>query len=344
MRKINIKIPQAIIIVFLIVLFMAVIYIGLNPITLINESIIKLVMNCVLVLSLIPMINCGIGMNFGLPVGIIAGLIGICIAIQFNVQGYLGFFTAIFLGSLIGVIFGYIYSLILNRCKGKEEIVGVFAGFSFVSLMNIFWTIAPFTNRQMLYPVGGKGLRPKINLENTFGGILDNSLVIHIGQFKIPLGLIIFLIIISLLIHFLFKTKLGHAMKAISENENFARLSGVNVNKTRTIAIIISTAIAAIGICVYSQSYGFIQLYDGPLMMAFPAISAILIGGATRNKATVIHAIVGTFLFQTTYLISVPVANELLIPELSEVLRMIITNGILLYAFLYKGRKKNGKA
>jgi len=104
--------------------------------------------------------------------------------------------------------------------------------------------------------------------------------------------------------------------------------------------VIVSMIIAAMGICVYSQSYGFIQLYDSPLTMAFPAVSAILIGGATRKRATVLNAIIGTYLFQTTFLISVPVANELLIPQMSEITRMIITNGILLYAFLYEGRRR----
>ena len=45
----------------------------------------------------------------------------------------------------------------------------------------------------------------------------------------------------------------------------------------------------------------------------------------------------GAYLYETTFLLSVPVANELLVPEVSEVIRMIVTNGIILYAFLYEG-------
>jgi len=339
--RIRFKGPQLIMVLYLLVLFICLIYLGLDCITIINESLVKMVMNGVFVLALIPMINTGIGMNFGLPIGISAGLIGMLLAIQFRLTGFLGFMTAVIVGSLVAIIFGYIYALLINRLKGNEEIVGIFAGLSFIPIMNIFYSGAPFTNRQMLYPVGSKGLRPKINLENYFKGILDNFMIINIGRVRIPLGMLLFYAVICLVIYLLFKSKLGVGMKAVAQNENFARLSGININKTRTISVIVSMVIGAIGICVYSESYGFVQLYDGPLSVAFPTISAILIGGATRKKATVLNAIIGTYLFQTTFLISVPVANEFLIPQLSEITRMIVTNGILLYAFLYEGKNNS---
>ena len=102
------------------------------------------------------------------------------------------------------------------------------------------------------------------------------------------------------------------------------------------IAIVMSTVIAAVGVVVYSQSYGILHLYDGPFMMSFPAVSAIVIGGASPKKATVTNALIGTFLYQTTYLLSIPVANALLIPEMAEILRTIITSGIILYAFIFE--------
>ena len=36
------------------------------------------------------------------------------------------------------------------------------------------------------------------------------------------------------------------------------------------------------------------------------------------------------------FLLSVPVANTLLVPELAEIVRMIITNSIILFAFLWQ--------
>ena len=103
----------------------------------------------------------------------------------------------------------------------------------------------------------------------------------------------------------------------------------------------ISTIIAGWGICVYAQSYGFIQLYDEPLSMAFPAISAILIGGSTGKKAFIFEAVLGTYLLQSMYLFTVPIANAILIPELTEILRSFITYGIILYALLVRERRRN---
>lgn len=340
MKTRRIQTPQIIILSYLILLTISLKFVNISYIEIINESLVKWVMNGVLVLSLIPMINVGAGRNFGLPIGISAGLIGMCIVLEFKLQGFAGLLISILLGGIIAVFFGYVYSIILNRLKGNEEIVGTFAGFSFIPIMNFFWTLAPFKNRQMLYPVGGKGLRPKINLENYFGGVLDNFLEVNIGRITIPLGLIMFFLLLGIIVYVFQKTRMGIAMEAIAENETFVKLSGISINKYRSIAIIFSTVLASIGIIVYSQSYGFIHLYDGPFMMAFPAVSAILIGGAARNKATVFQALFGTYLYQTTFLISVPVANALLIPEMSEIIRMIVTNGIILYAFLYERRVK----
>jgi simple sugar transport system permease protein len=125
----------------------------------------------------------------------------------------------------------------------------------------------------------------------------------------------------------------------VGENESFARLSGINIEKTRMIAIVISTIIAGFGICVYAQSYGFIQLYDEPLSLTFPAIAAILIGGSTGKKTYIFEAVLGTYLLQSIYLLTVPIANAILVPELTEIIRTMITYGIILYALLIRERR-----
>ena len=182
MKNYRLKPPQIIISAFLILLIGLSYILHMDLVVLLNESMVKLVMNGVLVLSLIPMLNVGAGMNFGLPVGIIGGLIGMCLAVNFRMTGFYGFFMAILFTLMICTLLGWIYGLILNRVKGREEIAGTFIGFSFIPLMNYFWTLAPFQNREMLYPIGGQGLRPKISLENYFNHILDNFGLISIGN------------------------------------------------------------------------------------------------------------------------------------------------------------------
>ena len=58
--------------------------------------------------------------------------------------------------------------------------------------------------------------------------------------------------------------------------------------------MIMSTWLAAIGILMYEQGFGFIQLYMAPFYMALPAVSAILIGGASVNEGGHYHVIIGT--------------------------------------------------
>lgn len=335
----RIRPPQIIILVFLMILLSLAHVLQMNLVVLFNESLVKLVMNGVLVLSLLPMLNVGAGMNFGMPVGIAGGLVALCISVNFRLTGFSGFLMSLLLSLVVCGLFGWIYGLLLNRVKGREEIAGTFIGFSLIPLMNYFWTLAPFQNRQMLYPIGGQGLRPKISLDPYFYKVLDNFCLLKIGGFEIPLGLFAFYALICLFLYLFFRTKIGRATLAAGENEAFTRLSGIDIAKIRLFAINLSTMLAGIGICVYAQSYGFIQLYDEPLSMAFPAISAVLIGGSTGRKAWIFEAVLGTYLLQTIYLLTVPIANEILIPEVTEILRTFITYSIILYALLYRNRR-----
>ena len=467
--------PRIIMFLFMAVLLAAASAIDMSMTGIMNDALIKWAMNGVIVLSLIPMINVGAGRNFGMSIGLSAGLVGMIFSVNARYTSWAGFFYSVFLGMAVALLLGYLYAKILNHLKLNEEIVGTFAGYSFIPVMNLFYTFAPVTNRQMLYPIGGQGLRPKVNLEPYFGQVLDRLWQVRIGELVIPAGLLLsffgtgFLlwlfsktragmifsaiaenerfvrlaginvngyrtaaIIMStviaaagvvvysqsygilhlydgpfmmsfpavsaiviggashpiggqglrpkvnlepyfgqvldrlwqvrigelvipagLLLSFfgtgfllwLFsKTRAGMIFSAIAENERFVRLAGINVNGYRTAAIIMSTVIAAAGVVVYSQSYGILHLYDGPFMMSFPAVSAIVIGGASPRKATVANALIGTFLYQTTYLLSIPVANALLIPEMAEIMRTIITSGIILYAFIFERKDMRNEA
>lgn len=343
MNRYKLKPPQIIISLFLLLLVVIASSMQMDLTALFNQSIVKLVMNGVLVLSLIPMLNVGAGLNFGLPVGIIGGLLGMCLAVNLRLTGMYGFGMAILFSLLFCLFLGWIYGLILNRVKGREEIAGIFIGYSFIPLMNYAWTLLPFTNREMLYPIGGHGLRPRISLENYFNHVLDDLGVITVSAVEIPMGLLAFYALIAVFLYLFFWTKAGRAAIAVGENESFARLSGINIEQTRLICIIISTIIVGFGICVYAQSYGFIQLYDEPLSLAFPAIAAILIGGSTGKKTFIFEAILGAYLLQSIYLLTVPIANAILVPELTEIIRTMITYGIILYALLIRERRGAGR-
>ncbi len=73
------------------------------------------------------------------------------------------------------------------------------------------------------------------------------------------------------------------------------------------------------------------------------AASAILIGGATVTRAKVSHVIIGTFLFQGVLALGIQVANAAIQEGgLSEVMRILISNGIILYALTQSGGESRG--
>jgi len=116
----------------------------------------------------------------------------------------------------------------------------------------------------------------------------------------------------------------------------FARASGVNIDRARIISTVLSTVIGGVGILLYQQSFGFIQLYQAPLFMAFPAVAAILIGGASVNKASILNVMLGTFLFQGILTMTPSVINSVLQTDMSEVIRIVLSNGMILYALTRK--------
>jgi len=329
----NVGYPRIIIGLFLLFLLISAVMLKLQMRSLITGILVRTGMNGILVLAMVPSIQSGTGLNFGLPVGIVCGLVGAVVSIEMNLSGFAGFTAAIIIGVILAVISGYIYGHMLNRVKGQEMLVGTYAGFSIASGMCMFWLLAPLYSPKMIWPYGGKGLRVTISLENTFDKVLNNWKAFDLMGVTVPTGLLLFMALFCFIIWLFSRSKTGITMQAAGSNPKFAESSGIDVDKARIIGTTISTVLGAVGIVVYAQSYGFLQLYTAPLFMAFPAVAAILIGGASVKRATIFNVVLGTFLFQALLVVALPVTNAVL-PEgnLSEVVRIIISNGIILYA------------
>jgi len=148
----------------------------------------------------------------------------------------------------------------------------------------------------------------------------------------LPSGLLLFFAGVCFLVHLFFRTRIGLSIDLVGQNERYAISSGVNPNKARLVAVILSTVLAGVGIIVYAQSYGFLQLYQAPLFMTFPAVASILIGGASIRRASVRNVIIGTAIFQTLLTISLPVLSQVTRGDITEVMRLIVSNGMILYA------------
>ena len=62
----------------------------------------------------------------------------------------------------------------------------------------------------------------------------------------------------------------------------------------------------------------------------------ILIGGASVNKASIANVVIGTFLFQGIVTMTPTVMNNMIHMDMSEVIRIIVSNGMILYALTRK--------
>ncbi|MGI6739044.1 MAG: ABC transporter permease subunit [Christensenellales bacterium] len=336
-------VPRLIISLFFVLLCVGALLFDLSLPALLGNTVVRMGMNSIMVLAMFPGIQCGISLNLGLPIGLVAGLLGGLMAIEFEIPGVQGFVFALATGSAIAAVAGYFYAKLLNRLKGSEMSVTTYVGFSIVSLMSIAWLMLPFNSLKLRWPLG-TGLRNTIGLDKSnFWRILDNFLAFNIGGFRVPTGLLLFMAVCCFLVWLFSRSKTGIAMRAVGNNRRFAQSTGVNVDKMRTIGTVLSTVLGAIGILVYSQSYGFMQLYTAPRQMGFVAASAILIGGASTTRAKISHVIIGTFLFQGVLTLGMPVANEL-VPgsTISETMRILISNGIILYALTKSGGDTRG--
>ena len=329
--------PRIIIFFFLIALFFAAPTVGVRVDASLSDVFNRFGQNAMFVLALVPMIQSGCGLNFGLSLGIIAGLLGATLSIQCGLHGTVGFFGALVLASPFATIFGFLYGKLLNKVKGEEMTIAMYVGFASVMFMCIMWLLLPYTAPDMIWGYAGKGLRTTISVENYWAHILNDFLVVSWGPFfRFPTGEILFVVFSATCMGLFLRTKTGTAMTAVGSNPDYARASGISVDKMRIISVIISTMLGAAGIIVYEQSFGFIQLYGAPLAMPFTAIAAILIGGASVNKASMLNVVVGAFLFQGLLTMTPSVINSALQTDMSEVVRIVVSNGIIIYALTRK--------
>ncbi len=331
-------VPRTIIALFFVYLCLLAELYSISVRMMLGNVLERMTMYGVLVLAMMPGIQCGIGLNMGMTIGCISGLLGIVLSLQFNMTGYGALFFACFSGALISLPLGWAYSKLLNRMKGSEMTISTYVGFSFVSLMCIGWMLLPFNNPKIIWLLSGRGLRVTHSLLGSFAHLLDNALSFRLFDIKIPTGGLLFLALCCVMVWLFSRSKTGLAMTAVGSNPRFAEASGINVNHMRTVGTVLSTLIAAIGIVIYSQAFGYAQLYTAPRQLGFIASSAILIGGATVSKAKVSHVLIGVFLFEGVLVFGQQIANSVLAGGgLSEVMRIMISNGIILYALTQSG-------
>ncbi|HEY2954756.1 MAG TPA: ABC transporter permease [Candidatus Eisenbacteria bacterium] len=328
----EIGVPRLLIAIFLLLLFAVGYATHMDLAGLASDCLLRIARNGILVLALLPAVQGGLGLNFGLPLGILCGTVGCVVTLDLGLGGWTGLALSALAGVVLAVPAGLGYGWLLNRTRGQEMMVGTYVGFAAVSGMSIFWLVAPFHNPQLVWAIAGQGLRTTLTLTGVWDKLIDSLGAFTVGGVTIPTGSLALFALFCAIVGLFFRTRAGLSITAARSNPRFARAAGISDERTRVQAATLSTVLAAVGIVVYFQSFGFVQLYTAPLYMAFPAVACLLIGGAAVDRATLGHVIVGTVLFQSILTVALPVTSQVVRGDFSETARLIIQNGMILYA------------
>jgi simple sugar transport system permease protein len=246
---------------------------------------------------------------------------------------------------------------IMNRAKGREMVTGFILGFFMNGVYMLFalyamGTIIPVMNPELLLS-RGYGLRSSVDLA-IVRQALDNFIPIQIpltvAGFKVPVliaGLKIpvlnylFIGAVSAFIIWFKKTKLGQDMRAAGQDRAVAGAAGIEVERTRIIAIIISTVLAGFGQIIFLQNLGTINTTNSHEQIGLFSIATLLIGGASVTRASIPNAIIGVVLFHLLFLVA-PMAGKNLTESavIGEYFRQFVSYGVIALALvLYEWKR-----
>jgi simple sugar transport system permease protein len=252
------------------------------------------------------------GINFGLALGACTGQIALILVTNWHIEGAAGMFLAMLVSMPMSVLLGYFGGYLLNNAKGREMITSWVLSFFMVGVYQIvvlfgMGRIIPISDETLVLS-RGFGIRNTINLDGvagSFDNLIDNLLgfPIKIAGINIPLFSFFIIAALCLLTWWFRKTKLGQEVRAVGQDMDVSAASGINVNRTRIISMIISTVLAGFGQLLWLQNIGVMTVYTGANSVALYAAAALLVGGATASKAGIPRVLVGTGLFHLLFIV-----------------------------------------
>lgn len=360
-------------IIFIVISLFAIPYSGYSAGYLIQEMITRIGRNSFLILSLLIPIMAGMGLNFGMVLGAMAGQIGLLMICDWGIVGIPGMVLACLIGTPIAILLGWFCGAVLNRAKGREMVTSYILGFFIngvyqMTVLYLMGWIIPITNPALLLS-RGYGVRNAVSLLG-IRGKLDNLLpmmiagtdgtkqflslqthgqgfiVMHLpfleSSIRIPLGTLIVIAVFCIFIMWFRKTKLGQDMRAIGQNQMVSDSAGIAVNRTRIIAIIISTVLACYGQIIYLQNMGTLNTYNSHDQAGMFSIAALLIGGASVSRASIANVFVGVILFHLMFIVA-PMAGKNLVgdAQIGEYFRVFVSYGIIAIALVLHAWKRN---
>ena len=322
---------------------------GFSASYLINEIVTRMGRNIFLILCLLIPIMAGMGLNFGMTLGAMAGEIALILVSDWQIWGIPGVVLAMILSIPISVLLGYFCGKILNMAKGREMITSYIISYFMngiyqLIVLYMMGPIIPIKHSSIKLP-RGYGVRNTVSLLN-MRQCLDNLLAVRVGGVKVPVLTFLIIGVLCLFIIWFRKTKLGQDMRAVGQDMNVARDAGIKVERTRIISMIMSTVLAGFGMVIYLQNMGNIATYSSHSQIGMFCIAALLVGGASVDRASIGNVFLGVILFHTMFIVA-PKAGAAITGDsmIGEYFRVFASYGVVTISLImYETKKRKNKS
>lgn len=322
---------------------------GFSPIYIANEVMTRLTRNAFLILSLLIPIEAGMGLNFGMTLGAMAGEIAIILVSDWQIWGIPAMVLACIISIPISILLGFFAGKILNMAKSREMVTSYILSY----FMNGIYTLVVLYAMGSIIPIKhtsiklprGYGIRNTVSMLNN-RQCIDNAFAFYVGGVKIPVLTLLIIACVCLFIIWFRKTKLGQDMRAVGQDMEVAKSAGINVEKTRVIAMIISTVMAGFGMILYVQNLSSFSTYSSHSNVGMFAIAALLVGGASVDKASIGNVFLGVVLFHTLFIVAPTVGTKITGDSMvGEYFRVFISYAVITAALImYEVRKRKQKS
>ena len=200
---------------------------------------------------------------------------------------------AMFAGTAAGLAAGFITGVLQTKLKVHPVLAGIITMSGLYSINLVFYS---FTEKGATTNLSYNKVTIFEKVKELIGirGQFETSMV------KAVVSLVIIVIVVSIVIWF-FKTHLGLCIRSTGDNPDMVRASSINVDRTKTIGLMLSNALIGLSGALASQSIGYsdINTSNGTLIYG---LAAVIIGEAIFGKRNatlgLISAVVGSVLYK----------------------------------------------
>lgn len=207
----------------------------------------------------------------------LGGCVCAVLIVNFNVNPAIAILVSIIAGSLAGCATGLLHTVF--------EIPAILAG---ILTQYSLWSIN-------LRIMGGKSNIPLLKSKTIFSGLVELT-GLRNSHVALIIGIVIAIAVVMILYWF-FGTELGASLRATGNNEHMIRALGVDIKKTKLLALMIANALVAFAgaLVCQSQKYADINMGTGAIVIGLASIviGEVLFGRFKSFYMKLTSAIVG---------------------------------------------------